>query len=117
VNLTSDPPEMEDSDISELLRSIREDQLEDRARLDALEGSHGTIQPNHRMRLTGAFGRGGAAVARRRGVYRRAAVHADDEESTNDEDRTREDITKSKNSLTKTGQDARKYLKVSKGIV
>ncbi|KAG1781450.1 hypothetical protein EV702DRAFT_1244564 [Suillus placidus] len=109
VNRTSDPPEMDDSDVSELLRSIREDQLEDRARLDALEGSR-TIQPSRRTRPTGAFGRGGAAIVRRRGVYRRAAAQSDDEEATDDEDRTREDITKSKNSLSKTGQDARKYL-------
>lgn len=103
---------MDDSDVSELLRSIREDQLEDRARLDALEGSR-AIQPSRRTRPTGAFGRGGAAIARRRGVYRRAAAQSDDEEATDDEDGTREDITKPKNSLSKTGQDARKYLKVS----
>lgn len=59
-------------------------------------------------RTTGAFGRGGA-IAKRQGVYRRAAAQFDDEEGTDDEDGIREDITKSKNLLTKPGQDARKY--------
>ncbi|KAG2339084.1 hypothetical protein BDR05DRAFT_951389 [Suillus weaverae] len=110
VNQTSDPPEMDDSDVSELLCSIREDQLEDHARLNALEGSC-TIQPSRRTRPIRAFGRGGAAIVRHRGVYWRAAAQSDDKEAMDDEDGTHEDITKSKNSLSKTGQDARKYLK------
>ncbi|KAG1734380.1 uncharacterized protein EDB91DRAFT_1084043 [Suillus paluster] len=87
VNRTSDPPEMDDSHA--LVRS----------------------NPVVSTRPTRAFGRGGAAIARRRGVYQRAAAQSDDKEAMNDEDRTREDITKSKNLLSKTGQHARKYLK------
>ncbi|KAG2135436.1 hypothetical protein DEU56DRAFT_737712, partial [Suillus clintonianus] len=57
-------------------------------------------------------GRGGTAVARRRGVYRRTeAEHDGMADEDEDEDETREDVSKPKNLLSKDGKDARKYLK------
>lgn len=109
---------MNDSDASALLHSIRKYQLEDRASPDAFEDSSSS-QPGCRTRPTEAFGRGGAVIARRLIVYRRAVAQSDDEECGEDEDGTREDVTKQKSSLSKTAQDARRYLKVSKlpGVV
>ncbi|KAG0692847.1 hypothetical protein DFH29DRAFT_881989 [Suillus ampliporus] len=113
VQRTSEPPEMLDlAELTDLVRSIRDDQLEDRDRLDALEGSSATRPSRHASASTAQFGRGGTAVARRRGVYRRtAAEHDDMADKDKDEDETREDVSKPKNLLSKDGKDARKYLK------
>lgn len=87
-----------------LVHSIRNDQHEDRDRLNALEGSGATRPSQHAS--TARFGRGSTAVARRRGVYRRTAVeHADVADEDEDEDDTREDVSKPKNILTGANHD------------